>query len=248
MTMALVGDVNPAETKRMAERYFGPLPAKPLPSIVHTEEPPQGGPKMTIVDSPTQPVAMVAYKRPSQYDKDDSIFDMLQFILSSGRTGMLYKDMVEDKRISQAAQAAATFPNGRYPNLFVFFLVPSVGHTLDENQKALDDLLARLKSKKVEAETLQRARTQTRAGVVRMLGSNSGLAKLLALYSASYGDWRKMFTSIDDIDKVTADDVQRVAQQYFVPLNRTIGYTGPPIQTRPQPAPPAGGPGKGGPL
>ena len=236
MTMALVGDVNPAEAKRMAERYFGPMPAKPLPSILHTGEPPQPGPKMTMVDSPTQPMAMIAYKRPSQYDKDDPVFDMLQLILSSGRTGMLYKEMVEDKRISQAAQAGATFPNGRYPNLFVFFLAPSPGHTLDENQRALDDLLARLKAKKVDAETLQRARTQTRASVVRMLGGNSGLAKLLALHSASYGDWRKLFTAIDDLNKVTADDVQRVAQTCFVAVNRTIAYTGLPNQTRQQPA------------
>src|SRR6202140_2661608 len=47
MTMALVGDVTPGEAKRMAERYFGPRPAKPLPSIAHTGEPPQPGPKMT---------------------------------------------------------------------------------------------------------------------------------------------------------------------------------------------------------
>jgi predicted Zn-dependent peptidase len=246
MTMALVGDVNPAEAKRMAERYFGPMPAKPLPSIAHTQEPPQPGPKVTIVDSTTQPMAMIAYKRPSQDDKDDSVFDMLQVILFSGRTGMLYKEMVEDKRISQVAQAGATFPNGRYPNLFVFFLVPSQGHTLDENQKALDDLLARLKARKVDAETLQRARTQAMAAAVRLLGNNSGLAKMMAFHSASYGDWRKMFTSIDDLNKVTADDVQRVAQKYFVPVNRTIAYTGPPNQTRPQPVPAAGGPGKGG--
>ena len=46
---------------------------------------------------------------------------------------------------------------------------------------------------------------------------------MLATYYANYGDWRKLFTSIDDIDKVTADDVQRVAKQYFTPQNRTIG-------------------------
>ncbi len=247
MTMALVGDVNPAEAKRMAERYFGPLPAKPLPPIAHTEEPPQPGPKMTTVDSPTQPMAMVAFKRPAERDKDDPVFDMLQFILSTGRTGMLYKEMVEERRLSQAVQAVSTFPDGRYPNLFLFFLAPAQGHTLDENAMALDNLLARLKAKKMDAETLQRARTQARAGVLRLLGSNSSLAKLLALYSASYGDWRKMFTSINDIDKVTADDVQRVAQKYFVAINRTTAYTGPPNQTRPQPMPPAGAPGKGGP-
>jgi len=69
-----------------------------------------------------------------------------------------------------------------------------------------------------------------------MLGGNSSLAKLLALHSASYGDWRKLFTAIDDLNKVTADDVQRVAQTCFVAVNRTIAYMGLPNQTRPQPA------------
>jgi predicted Zn-dependent peptidase len=226
MTMAIVGDVNPPEARRMADRYFGPLPAKPLPPLVHTREPLQPGPKTAIVDSPTQPIAAIGYKRPDQYDQDDPVFDMIQFILSSGRTGMLYKEMVEEKRISRVAQGLATFPDGRYPNLFVFFLAPSQGHTVDENQKALDDLLARFKATPVDAETLQRAKTQARANVIRLLGSNNGLARLLALSYAGYGDWRKLFTSLDDFNRVTAGDVQRVAQKYFIPANRTIAYTG----------------------
>ena len=209
----------------MAERYFGPLPGRPLPPRMHTREPVQPGPKTVMLDSPKQPLAAIGYKRPDQYDKDDPVFDMIQFILSSGRTEMLYKEMVEDQRVSRAAQGFATFPDGRYPNLFLFLLAPSESHTVDDNEKALNDLLARFRAKKVDDETLQRAKTQARASMIRLLGSNSGLARLLALASASYGDWRKVFTTIDDLSKVTADDVQRVAQKYFVPANRTMAYT-----------------------
>jgi predicted Zn-dependent peptidase len=153
---------------------------------------------------------------------------VIQLILFNGRTGLLYKEMVEDKRLSATAQAAATFPNDRYPNLFAFFLVPSPGHTAEENEKALDDLLARFKARPVDAETLQRAKTRGKADVLRMLSGNSELAKLLARHYAGYGDWRKMFTSLDQLGKVTAEDVQRVAQRYFVPVNRTLAYTAPP--------------------
>jgi predicted Zn-dependent peptidase len=225
MAIAIVGDVNVAEARRMAERYFGPMQAKPLPPVLHTQEPPQAGPKIAVVDSPAQPMAVVAYKRPDQYDKDDAVFDVIQLILSNGRTGLLYKELVEDKRLAATAQAAATFPNGRYPNLFAFFLVPSPGHTVEENEKALDDLLARFKARPVDAETLQRARTQARAGALRGLSGNGGLAKMLAQHYASYGDWRKMFTAIDQFGKVTAEDVERVAQRYFVLVNRTFAYT-----------------------
>ena len=57
IVIAIVGDVNPADAKRMAEKYFGPLPKRPLPPIVHTVEPPQPGPKHAEVESPSQPFA-----------------------------------------------------------------------------------------------------------------------------------------------------------------------------------------------
>jgi predicted Zn-dependent peptidase len=177
-----------------------------------------------VVDSPTQPVLAVAYKRPDQYGKEDPVFDVISLILSSGRTGLLYKELVQEKKIALAAQAAATYPDGRYPNLFVFFLMPSVGHSVDEDLKAFDDLLVRFKARKVDAETLARVKTKARAGVIRRLDNNAGLAQMLATYYAGYGDWRKLFTSIDDLNKVTADDVQRVASQYFVVPSRTVVY------------------------
>ena len=239
ITMAIVGDVNPADAKRMAERYFTPLPARPLPPLLHTVEPLQPGPKTAVVDSPTQPIMAIAYKRPDQYSKDDPVFDVISLILSSGRTGLLYKDLVQEKKIALVAQASATYPDGRYPNLFLFFLAPSVGHGVDEDLKALDNLLAQFKARKVDAETLARVKTKARAGVIRRLDDNAGLAQMLATYYASYGDWRKLFTSIDDLNRVTADDVQRVARQYFVLPSRTVAYLA-------QPGPvdtPAGAPG-----
>jgi predicted Zn-dependent peptidase len=224
ITMAIVGDVNPAEAKRMAERYFNPLPARPLPPRLHTEEPLQPGPKTAVVDSPTQPIVAIAYKRPDQYGKEDPVFDTISLILSGGRTGLLYKELVQEKKISLVAQVDATYPGGRYPNLFVFFLAPTVGHTVEEDLKALDDLLSQFEARKVDAETLARVKTKARAAIVRRLDNNAGLAQMLATYQGGYGDWRKLFTSIDDLSQVTADDVQRVARQYFVLASRTVAY------------------------
>jgi predicted Zn-dependent peptidase len=224
ITMAIVGDVNPAEARRLAEKYFGPMPARPLPPLLHTTEPPQAGPKLAEVESPSQPLAFIGYKRPDQYSPDDPVFDIVSGILSSGRTGLLYKELVRDKQIALAAEAEDTFPGGKYPNLFVFFLAPAMGHTTAENEKAFYDLLERFKSGKVDAVTLARVKTKTRASLIRRLASNPGLASLLTAYYATYGDWRKLFTSLDDLDKVTADDVQRVARKYFVPERRTVAY------------------------
>ncbi len=225
INIAIVGDVNPADARRMAEKYFGRLPARPAPPPIHTEEPPQRGPRTVLLETQSQPLAMIGYKRPDQFDKDDPVFDVLSIILSSGRTSLLYKDLVQDKRLSLAAQCAPTFPDGRYPNLFVFLLAPAQGHTIEDNQQELDAVLARLASQKLDAGTMERVKTKVRASVIAQLDSNAGLASLLTRYYANYGDWRKLFTSIDEIGKVTAEDVQSVAATYFVKKNRTVAYT-----------------------
>jgi len=221
--IAVVGDVNPADARQMAERYFGPMPARPLPPLIHTEEPVQAGPKTAFVGGGSQPLVLIGYKRPDQLHRDDIVLDVIQLILANGRTGLLYRELTQDKGVAQA-QVQSTFPGGRYPNLFVFLLAPQGSHTLEESQKALEDLLARFESKPVDAETLARVKLQARAGIVRRLDNNGGLAALLPNYYASYGDWRKLFTALDDLGKITVEDVQRVAAKYFVPMNRTVVY------------------------
>jgi len=235
MTMAIVGDVDPAEVKRLAERYFGPLAARLLPPLPRTKEPPQPGPKTALVESPAQPLLVFGYKRPDQYDKDGAVFGLMAMMLSAGRTSWMYRELVENKRIALAAQAVATYPDGRYPNLFVFFVAPAQGRGVDENLKAMDDLLERFKAQKVDGAALARVKAQARVKVLDQLADNAQLASLVASYQAGYGDWRKLFTTLDDYAKVSANDVQRVARQYLVMGNRTLAYTTPP----PSPAPPA---------
>ncbi len=225
ITIAIAGDVSPADARRLADKYFSYLPRKPLPAPVPTVEPAQDGEKRVAVETPAQPVLAIAYKRPAQDHADDPVFDVLSGILASGRTGILYKELVRDKRIALVAQSVATFPAGEYPNLFVFFLMPNSGHTTAELEQAAAAILERLKTEKVDAPTLARVKTKVRASLIRQLDSNPGLAEHLTWYHVNYGDWRKLFTGLEDINRVTADDVQRVVRQYFVPSARTVAYT-----------------------
>ena len=163
ITMAIVGDVNPAEARRMAERYFGPIAKRPLPPPVHTVELPQEGEKRAEVVFQSQPLEFIVYKRPDQYDKDDPVYDVLSSILSSGRTGLLYREMVRDKKIALEAGCASSIPGGKYPNLFIFYFAPNMGKTLEENEKALYAVLDRMTKTKVDDATLARVKTKTRA-------------------------------------------------------------------------------------
>ncbi len=224
MTVAIVGDIDPAEARRMAELYFGPMPARPLPPPVTTVEPAQAGDKIVAVDSPSQPLALVGYRRPDDNSPDDPVFDVLQLIFANGRTGLLYKELVEQKQVAITASANGTFPGGRYPNEFIFLLVPALNHSVEENRAALDALLLKFVSTGVDTESLARAKAKARTLVLQRLADNAGLAALLATYHASYGDWRKLFTMFDDLNKVTASDVQRVALKYLTAQPTTVAY------------------------
>jgi predicted Zn-dependent peptidase len=230
ITLSIAGDVNPAEARKFAEKYFGRLPKGAPPELVRTVEPPQEGERRVKIISPAQPFLAIGYKRPNQYSPDDPVFDVLNEILSDGRTGILYKELVRDKKIALGAETGGTFPGGKYPSLFLFFYVPTAGHTVEEGEKEIYAIIERLKKEKVDEASLKRVKTKLRAELIAKLDSNSGLASELASFAANFGDWRKLFTQLDDYNKVTAEDVQRVIKTYLIDTSRTVAYTYAPVE------------------
>lgn len=225
MCVGIVGDVKPAEVKRLAEKYFGPIPAGPLPPRLVTQEPPQNGVKRFVIEDPSQPFLMIAYHRPEGTHKDDAALDVLNGVLSGGRTGILYKEQVRDKKLALGTQTIPQFPGGKYPNLFLYYGVPNQGKTVEDLEKSWDEIVARVQKDGVDDATVKRVKVKTRAGLLRALDSNSGLAGALASTWMVYGDWRKLFTDLEELDKVTPADVQRVAKTYLVTNNKTVGVT-----------------------
>jgi predicted Zn-dependent peptidase len=225
ITIGIAGDVNAAQARKMAEKYFGRLAKAPRPTAPITDEPEQEGEKRVAVASPAQPFLAVAYKRPDQYSKDAAAIDVLSELMSSGRTGLIYKEMVRDKQIALGAGTQPEFPGGKYPSLFLFFAAPASGHSIEENEKAFYEIVERFKKDKVDDATLNRVRTKLRSELIHKLANNSGLAAELCSYEVAYGDWRKLFTELEDYQKVTAEDVQRVARTYLVNEHKTVAYT-----------------------
>jgi predicted Zn-dependent peptidase len=101
--------------------------------------------------------------------------------------------------------------------------VPTPGHTNDEVQAAIREQLERLKSEPITDDELKAVKTRAKADLIRSLDSNTGLARQLAVVQTRQGDWREMFRYIDKLEKVTKEDVMRVAKATFVAQNRTVG-------------------------
>ena len=223
MTIAVVGDLDFATTWPIIEKYFDRLPKRPHPDEAVTTEPPQDSERRVVLTEQTQPIYLEGYHRPDYLSKDDLVFDAITDVMSNGRTSRLYRSLVRDKRIAIQAAGFSGLPGTKYQHLFAFYAFPTPGHTTDEVRDAIHEQIDLLRKQDISDEELKMIKTRARANLIRSLGSNSGLASELATYQARFGDWRELFRQIDKIDKVTKEDIRRVANQYFVENNRTSG-------------------------
>lgn len=223
LTVAIVGDVDTSEVRKLAQVYFGRFQAKSKTSASIPEEPPQTTTKEVTLKLQSEPWYLEGYHRPSINDRDDVVYEALAALLSDGRSSRLYKSLVEEKQVALSAEGINSFPGDKYPNLILFYALTAPDRTVEDVAKALEVELDRLKTEPVKPEELERFKTQAKAGLLRTLDSNMGMARLLAEYQAKTGSWRNLFEKIAAIDKVTVADVQRVALSTFTPENRTIG-------------------------
>jgi predicted Zn-dependent peptidase len=223
LTIAIVGDVDPDEVKRLAKIYFGRYQAKSKAEAKILPEPKQTVTREITLELPSQPWYFEGYHRPAITDPDNAVYDIIGSLLSNGRTSRLYKSLVEKQRVALAAQGLSGFPGDKYPNLMLFYALTAPGHTVDELAIALGKEIEKLKTEPVSQTELDRVKTQARAGLLRSLDSNMGMAQQLLEYEVKTGSWRNLFKQLDDIAKVKPADIQRVAQATFAPENRTVG-------------------------
>ncbi|MFH5833239.1 M16 family metallopeptidase [Halalkalibaculum sp. DA3122] len=223
ITIALAGDVNPDEIKELAETYFGDLPEGPEPPPVYTEEPEQRGERRFEMIEQNQPIFLMGYHTVAQDHPDFEALQLLGSVISEGRTSRLYQRMVEDEQTALQVSAFNGFPGTKFETMFMTLAVPNQGVSLDTVETTIYEEIEKIKNGDITRAELERAKTNARANLIRSLDSNTGLARAFAAAEAQKGDWRSVFTDLDDLQAVTLEDLQRVAQTYFTKDNRTVG-------------------------
>ncbi len=220
--IAVVGDIDPADTVKIIKKYFGAIPSHHLDPSPVTEEPPQKGERRVDIVSDANPQMIIGYHKPAMPDYDDYVFDVMESILSKGRTSRFYKVLVEEKAFAESVHAVNGLPGAKYNNLFAIFAKPRHPHTSAELESAIYDEIEKLKTKTVAERELQKVKNQMKADFIRSLNSNSGLANLLSYFEAITGSYQYITDHIKVIERVTSDDITRVAKKYLTPDNRTV--------------------------
>ncbi|MFH0924929.1 MAG: pitrilysin family protein [bacterium] len=222
MVIAAVGDFKQEELLTLIKKYFGPFKRGNALPISVTKEPDQLGERRVSLEFEAEPRLIMGYHKPTLPEDDDYVFDLIDGILSSGRTSRLYKRLVEEEKIVATVQTSNGWPGARFDNLFVIFATPLYPHTATEVEGIIEEELNKLKEKPVPVKELEKIKNQYKADFIRGLASDSGMASQLSYYEIVSGDWRYMVNFLEAIEKITPDDIMKVANKYFTNSNKTV--------------------------
>ena len=224
LTCVLAGDIDPKRARALAEAYFGRLPKRPRPEPVRTAEPKQDVEKRVLLKAQSQPWVLIGYHKPAATHPDGPVYDAIGSLLSDGRSSRLYRRLVTEKKIVAGAGGFPDFPGEKYPGLFFFYAAANPGKTNAEVETAMYGEIDDLKTNLVSQEELDGVKRRARSSIINSLSSNTSIGMQLAKFQVLTGDWRNVFKYLDEINKVTPEDVRRVARATFVETNRTVGY------------------------
>lgn len=186
----------------------------------YTVEPTQDGERtVTLRRVGETPITMASYHIPAGGHEDFAAISILSFVLGDTPSGRLYKALVETGAATQAGAGALQLNE---PGPFLTFAsLPSDGD-LENAVRVMNETVAGVRQNPVTGEEVDRARASILNGINRSFNSSASIALQLSEWAAR-GDWRLFFLHRDRIEGVTAEDVNRVAQSYLKPDNRTVG-------------------------
>ena len=228
-TVVVVGDVTAAEVFRLAEKYIEPIAAREPPPKLVTVEPEQKGERRIIVRKPAQlPMLMAAFHIPASNHADYYALEVLDNLLTSGQSSRLYRRLVDQDQLAISVRGGRNLEFD--PGLFSFTVQPRAGVETAACEKALYEELQRLAMEPVTTAELAKVKNILLADFYRNMKTINGRGNTLGTYEVFFGDYTKLFKVEEEVGKITAADVQRVAAQYFQADNRTVATLVPEVK------------------
>jgi zinc protease len=221
-TVVMVGDFDTAQAKAIVNQYFGRVPkaAKPVPRDI-PKEPPQTKEKRVTLQAPWPlPAVVVAYHITYDGHPDSYPLHIASKVLSDGQSSRIYQKLVYERQLAVTAFGGANLIED--PNLFYAVAIVQPGQSPEEVSKVLIAELERLKSEPITDRELQRTKNQFARDYIMGRQSDQQKALQLAHAVVIHNDITTADGEFDIFQKITADDVQRVARTYFTEQNRLV--------------------------
>ncbi|NOT07536.1 MAG: insulinase family protein, partial [Gemmatimonadales bacterium] len=225
--LVVAGKVDEPKVLDLIVKKFGAIP-RPIRSLergniifkTYTQEPTQDGERtVSLRRVGDVQLALVAYHVPAGPHPDYPAVQVLAHLLGNAPSGRLYKALVETKKASASGSFDFVF---KEPGLLVGTATLRKDQALDDASATLVQTVEAVAAVPATAEEVDRAKGSLLKNIDLLLNSSGNVGLALTEW-ASQGDWRLLFVNRDRIKLVTPADVQRVAQAYLKPSNRTLG-------------------------
>jgi len=222
-TVIVAGDITRDEVLPEIKKYFGSIPKGKEPPPVTIKEPKQRGERRVWVKKEAQlPFIFAGYKTPNIGHPDEFALEVIANILSSGKSSRLYKSLVYDKQT--AIYAGGSYDGlSRDPGLFYFYAGVKPGVKTEDVENGIYEVLEKLKKEGVTDLEIEKAKNQVEAHHVMSQDSIFYQAMTIGRIESARMDYSYLDSYLDNVRKVTKEDVMRVANQYFVQDKRTVG-------------------------
>jgi zinc protease len=221
-TVIILGDIDFDETISLVEKYFGHIPSAERPDEMIPMEEPQSQERHKDLYVDTQfPWLAVAYHIPEAAHDDIPVLELIENILTEGRSSRLYRKIIYEDQ--SALSVFASVDKHKDPGLFVI-TVRSIkqGHTPEEVVSVINESLEQLKTEKVTERELEKARNQMETSLIFGLQTNFVRGIRLGFSLTRTGDPLGFVKDLEKYRHTTAGEIQKTARKYFTPENRTI--------------------------
>jgi zinc protease len=220
--LVVVGDFKRGEMLSWIERDFGSLPPGIAAKQEKPKDPRQAGERRIFAKKEAQlPFLVLGYRAPNLRHPDAYVLEVINAILSGGKSSRLYRKLVLEKQLTLEADSENSLLS-KDPALFYLFATPLPGKQVGEVEKAIEEEIERLQKEPVEKQELDKVKNQLESSFIYSQDSLFFQAMLLARCEIAQ-TWKVIDQYLPLIQRVTPEDIQRVARQYLIPDNRTVG-------------------------
>jgi predicted Zn-dependent peptidase len=222
--LVIGGDITEASAKPLIEKYFATIPrgTKDIPRPTQVEPAQTVEKRTTFYDNVQLPAVILAYHGAAMGSDDFYALQLLNQLLSQGKSSRFQKEIV-DKQQKALAVGAFALPNEQ-PGAVMMFGIANMGTKPEELEKIMDDEIAKVRSTPLTDAEYKKLMNQIENDFVSQNGRVAGIVENLATNYTYFRDANLINTELNKYTKITKEDLQRVAKKYFTKENRLVVY------------------------
>ncbi len=214
-TLVVAGDINFSTTKKMIADYFGPIPrGEKITKNFPKEAPITEAISAKGYDPNIQiPAIIAAYRTPSMKTRDSRVLDMISSYLSSGKSSVLYKKLVDQKKM--ALQAGAINLSQEDYGTYILYGLPQGETKLEDIIKEIDEEITKMQNDLISEKDYQKLQNKFENNFVNSNASVESIANSLARFNVLYSDTNLINTEIDIYRSITREEIRDVSKKYL---------------------------------